>query len=53
VLEDLADVRTMIERGLMEPTRLRALYEEIEPELYKYPAIDPSALTQKLDAALA
>lgn len=51
--QDLADVRTMIDRGLVEPSRLRALYEEIEPQLYRYPAIDPSALTKKLDAALA
>jgi hypothetical protein len=50
--QDLADVRTMIERGLVEPARLRELYEAIEPELYRYPAIDPPAFRQKLDAAL-
>jgi hypothetical protein len=51
--QDLVDVHTMIERGHVEPARLRALYEEIEQELYKYPAIDPSALRQKMDAMLA
>jgi len=49
---DLADVRTMIARGLVEPSRLRELYEAIEPELYRYPAIDPPAFRRKLDAAL-
>jgi hypothetical protein len=51
--QDLADVHTMIARGLVEPPRLRELYEAVEPELYRYPAIDPSAFRQKLDSALA
>jgi hypothetical protein len=51
--QDLADVRTMIARGLVAPPRLRELYEIIEPELYRYPAIDPTAFRHKLDAALA
>jgi hypothetical protein len=50
--QDLADVHTMIARGLVEPPRLRELYERIEPELYRYPAIDPPAFRHKLDAAL-
>ena len=50
--QDLADVHTMIERGLVEPARLLELYEAIEPELYRYPAIDPPAFRQKVDAAL-
>ena len=27
-----------------EPARLLQLYEEIEPELYRYPAVDPVSL---------
>jgi hypothetical protein len=50
--QDLADVRTMLARGLIEPLRLRELYDAIEPELYRYPAIDPPAFRQKLDAEL-
>jgi hypothetical protein len=50
--QDLDDVRTMIERGLVEPSRLHELYEAIEPELYRYPAIDPSTFRRKVDAAL-
>ena len=50
--QDLADVEKMMASGLVEPARLRELYEAIEPELYRYPAIDPSAFRQKLDAVL-
>jgi len=50
--QDLSDVRRMIEGALVEPARLRELFEAIEPELYRYPAIDPSAFRDKLDAAL-
>jgi hypothetical protein len=40
------------DRGLVKPDRLRELYEHIEPDLYRYPAIDPAAFRRKLDAAL-
>jgi len=51
--QDLDDVRTMIERGLVERQRLGTLFGSIEPELYRYPAIDPVAFRRKVDAALA
>jgi hypothetical protein len=51
--QDLADVEKMMASGLVEPARLRELYAAIEAELYRYPAIDPSAFRQKLDAVLA
>jgi hypothetical protein len=50
--QDLADVREMIARGLVDPERLRALYDRIEPQLYRYPAIDPAAFRAKVRAAL-
>jgi hypothetical protein len=50
--QDLGDVRTMIARGLVEPSRLRQLYDAIEPQLYRYPALDPLTFRYKLDAAL-
>jgi hypothetical protein len=50
--QDLSDVRTMMARGFVDAPRLRALYDEIEPELYHYPAIDPAAFRQKLDVML-
>ena len=50
--QDLDDVGKMIESGLVTPVRLRELYETIEPELYRYPAIDPAAFHQKVERAL-
>lgn len=50
--QDLDDVRALIERGLVQPARLRDLYESIEPELYRYPAIDPAAFRRRVDEAI-
>jgi hypothetical protein len=49
---DLDDVRVMIERGLVGRARLRELYEAIEPELFRYPAIDPAAFRNKVGRAI-
>lgn len=38
---DLADVAQMIDRGFVARTQLVELYAAIEPQLFKYPAIDP------------
>lgn len=40
---DLEDVAAMLELGLVERPRLAELFLEIEPELYRFPAVDPSA----------
>jgi len=37
---DLADVKHMLEMGLIEPNRMWELFLKIEGELYKYPAIN-------------
>jgi hypothetical protein len=50
---DLEDVNAMLERGLIEPSRLRELFVQIEPELFRYPAIDPAAFRERLESALA
>ncbi len=50
--QDLDDVKRMIESGLVRPAQLRELYGTIEPELYRYPAIDPPAFRRKVEAAL-
>ena len=49
---DVADVAAMIERDLVDTVRLRALYDAIEPELFRYPAVDPLAFRRKLGEAL-
>ena len=38
--QDLEDVEEMLARGLVEAGRLRACFAEIEPQLYRFPAID-------------
>lgn len=50
---DLADVRAMIGRGLIEPTELRRLFVAIQPELVRYPAVDPEVFSQKVEDVLA
>jgi hypothetical protein len=49
---DLADVQAMLDHGLIEPDRLAELYEAIEPDLFRYPAIDAAAFRRRLDDAL-
>ncbi len=50
--QDLDDVAKMFAHGLIEPERLRELYETVEPDLYRYPAIDPTVFRAKVLAAL-
>ena len=51
--QDRTDVRQMIERELIDRQQLRHRFEEIEPQLYCFPAIDPEAFRQALEEALA
>lgn len=51
--KDLEDIRQMIERGLVEPGELRRRFDQIEPQLFRYPAIDPAAFRKALEAILA
>jgi hypothetical protein len=37
---DLEDVRELLARGLVETDQLRASFIEIEPQLYRFPALD-------------
>jgi len=48
---DLEDVAAMMRLGLVEPERLRELFAEIEPELYRFPAIDPTRFRAAVEAA--
>ena len=50
--QDLEDVREIIARGLVDLATLRRDFSEIEPELYRYPAIDPAAFRRALEAVL-
>ena len=48
---DLEDVRALLDLGLVDDARLGASFEEIEPELYRFPAIDPAAFRKRVEAA--
>ena len=50
--KDLADVSELLARGLVEPKRLGELFESIEPQLHRYPAVDPRSFRRRLDEAL-
>jgi len=46
---DVADVREMAARGLIEPARLLRFFEQIAPGLYRYPAIDPASFRRAVE----
>jgi hypothetical protein len=50
--KDLGDVRAMIERGLVAPSRLWDHFLRIEPQLYRFPAISPAAFRRALESAV-
>jgi hypothetical protein len=50
--QDLEDVHELFQRRLVDFSRLRVLFDAVEPELYRYPAIDPPSFRRKLDEAL-
>jgi hypothetical protein len=50
--KDLQDVREMLSRGLVDREELRRRFEEIEPQLYRYPAIDPNAFRRVVEEML-
>lgn len=45
---DRQDVRAMIVHGLVEPSKLLALFTAIEPDLYRYPAIHPARFAERV-----
>ena len=50
--QDLEDVRAMMDRGLVDPQTLRRLFDEIEPLLWRYPAIHPPAFRRAVEETL-
>jgi hypothetical protein len=47
------EVQTMRSRKLIEPERLHMLFSKIEPELYRFPAIDAADFCRSVEAFLA
>lgn len=50
--QDRLDVRELITRGLVESVELLRLFGEIEPRLFRFPAIDPPALRRRVEAVV-
>ena len=51
--EDLSDVAAMHERRSIAPATLRRLFDAIEAELIRYPALDPDSFRDKVEHALS
>jgi len=49
---DVLDVKEMLQRKLVEPARLREMFEAIVPSLYRFPAISPERFRQNLEVIL-
>lgn len=50
--QDLEDVGEMLARGLIEGDRVRELFAAIEPELYRFPAVDPGSFGERVERFL-
>lgn len=46
---DLIDIKNFIREGLVECVKLRELFSLIEPNLHRYPAINPDSFRQALE----
>jgi hypothetical protein len=47
---DLDDVRSMVESKQVDPKVLQGLFEKIEDELFRFPAVDPKSLEAAVDS---
>lgn len=50
---DLEDVQSMVRSGEIEPIKLLELYEAIESELFRFPAVDPAKLRNSVESLAA
>jgi hypothetical protein len=46
---DVSDVQEMLARGLVDPDMLLELFARIEPELFRFPAIDPTSFRSRVE----
>jgi hypothetical protein len=51
-VQDMKDAEMMFSHGLVLPDELLRLFERIEPELYRYPAIDADTLRRRIESAV-
>ena len=52
-VKDLEDVRQMMAHGLVRPKKAVELFERIEPQLFRYPAIDPPSFRARVTSMFA
>lgn len=48
-VRDMQDIQALVEKGIVNPVRLRALFADVWAELFRYPAIDPKSLQTAVD----
>jgi hypothetical protein len=49
--QDQGDVREMLARGLVDRRRALEYFARIEPQLYRFPAIDPPTFRRAVEEA--
>lgn len=49
--QDVDDVREMVSRGMIDPAAAWHYYTSIEPQLFRYPALDPQSFRRAVEAA--
>jgi hypothetical protein len=50
--QDIEDVQEMLKRKLIDRLELERLFGEIEPRLYRYPALDPADFRSKVEEVI-
>lgn len=50
---DILDVKEMFTRRLIDPQRLRELFDAVGPQLYRFPAVSPDAFRHNLEIILS
>ena len=48
--QDVADVRAMVDRGLVDPGRLLELFDGVSDQLYRFPSINAAGLRRVVEA---
>jgi hypothetical protein len=49
--QDVDDVREMVSRGMIDSSAAWHYYTSIEPQLFRYPAVDPQSFRRAVEAA--
>ncbi len=51
--QDIQDINEMVAKGLVNPAEALIQFEAIEPELYRFPAIDPASFREAVEDLFA